>query len=76
MGIEAIETYRQMPVEFIDEVVHICLLNACSHSGLIDDARTIFDNIENKTGKIYTTMVGSNMVRKTNFIVSTIRSTV
>ena len=49
MGIEAIETYRQMPVELIDEVVHICLLNACSHSGLIDDARTIFDNIENKT---------------------------
>ena len=76
MGIEAIETYRQMPVELIDEVVHICLLNACSHSGLIDDARTIFDNIENKTGKIYTTMVGSNMFRKTNFIVSTIRSTV
>ncbi|CAF2852964.1 unnamed protein product [Rotaria sp. Silwood2] len=57
IGTEAIKIYRHMPIEIIDEVVNICVLNACSHSGLVDDARIVFNNIQNKTEKIYTTMI-------------------
>jgi pentatricopeptide repeat protein len=57
MGIQAIEVFRQMPKEFIDEVTYVCVLNACSHSGLVDEARSIFRNIQTKTEKIYGTMV-------------------
>jgi hypothetical protein len=61
MGIQAIELFRQMPSEYIDEVVFVCALNACSHSGLVNEARSIFINIQNKTEKIYTTMVDQNI---------------
>ena len=57
MGIQAIELYRQIPEELINEVTHICVLNACSHSGLVDEARFIFQNIEVKTQRIYGAMV-------------------
>ncbi len=57
MGLQAIELYHQMPSELINEVTYICVLNACSHSGLIDEARSIFRNIQTKTEKIYSTMV-------------------
>jgi pentatricopeptide repeat protein len=57
MGIQAIELYRQIPKEFLDEVTYICILNACSHSGLVDQARSIFENIQIKTEIIFTTMV-------------------
>ncbi|CAF3655109.1 unnamed protein product, partial [Rotaria sordida] len=56
MGFEAIELYRQMPNEPHDEVTHICVLNACSHSGLLDQARNIFNEIPFKTEKIVTVM--------------------
>ncbi|CAF3621920.1 unnamed protein product [Rotaria sordida] len=38
MDIQAIKLYREMPSELINEVTHICVLNACSHSGLVDEA--------------------------------------
>ncbi len=57
MGIQAIGVYRQMPEEFIDKVTYVCILNACSHSGLVGEARLIFKNIQLKTEKIYGTMV-------------------
>jgi pentatricopeptide repeat protein len=57
MGLEAIKLYRQMPKSLYDEVTHICVLNACSHSGLLDEARSIFHEIPLKTEKIITTMV-------------------
>jgi pentatricopeptide repeat protein len=57
MGTQAIELYRQMPEELVDEVTYISVLNACSHSGLCEEARLIFKNIRKKTVKIYTTMV-------------------
>ncbi|CAF1451052.1 unnamed protein product [Rotaria sordida] len=46
MGIQALELFHQMPSEFIDERTYICILNACSHSGLVDEARSIFDKIQ------------------------------
>ena len=57
MGNEAVELFQRMPVESVDEVSHVCVLNACSHSGLVDQARSIFENIPIKTDSIYTTMV-------------------
>jgi pentatricopeptide repeat protein len=60
MGIQAVELYRQMPKEYINEVTYVCVLNACSHSGLVSEARLIFNNIEMKTDNIYSTMVYEN----------------
>ncbi len=57
MGLQAIELYRKMPPELINEGTYICVLNACSHSGLIDEVRSIFRNIETKTDQIYGAMV-------------------
>ncbi|CAF5033517.1 unnamed protein product, partial [Rotaria sp. Silwood1] len=57
MGKQAVELYLKMPQEFMNEANHVCVLNACSHSGLVHEARLIFKNIQIKTVKIYTTMV-------------------
>ena len=57
MGMQAVELYRRMPSEFLDERAHICVLNGCSHSGLMDEARSIFEKVPRKTERIYTTMV-------------------
>ncbi|CAF4067259.1 unnamed protein product, partial [Adineta steineri] len=57
MGVQALELYRKMPEEFINEVTYICVLSACSHSGLIEEARLIFKNIPTKTERIYGTMI-------------------
>ncbi|CAF1258461.1 unnamed protein product [Rotaria magnacalcarata] len=57
MGDEAVKLFHQMPKESIDHLTYICVLNACSHSGLVDVARSIFNNIQTKTEIIYTTMI-------------------
>ncbi len=57
MGSEAVQLFHQMPSEHMNEATYVCVLNACSHSGLVDQARAIFANISVKTDKIYTTMV-------------------
>ena len=57
MGTEAIELYHQTPQQLINGSTYVCVLNACSHSGLVDQARSIFSKIPMKTDKIYTTMV-------------------
>jgi pentatricopeptide repeat protein len=57
MGIQSVQFFREMPSELINEVTYICVLNSCSHSGLINEARSIFDNIQLKTEKIYVSMV-------------------
>ena len=57
MGLEAVKLYQKIPNNSRDEVSHICVLNACSHSGLLDEAQSIFIKIPNKTEKIITTMV-------------------
>ena len=41
MGSEAIDLHRRMPESLRDSVSHICVLNACSHAGLADEARSI-----------------------------------
>ena len=57
MGIEAIDLYEGMRTTMRDGISYVCVLNACSHAGLVDQARSIFDSIEQKTENIVTTMV-------------------
>ncbi|UJR24004.1 hypothetical protein I4U23_026969 [Adineta vaga] len=57
MGRTAVELYHRMPFKMIDEKTYTCILNACSHSGLVDEARTIFSTIQIKNKWIYTSMV-------------------
>ncbi|CAF1650844.1 unnamed protein product, partial [Rotaria magnacalcarata] len=39
MGTQAVELYREMPNNLRDHVSQICVLNACSHAGLLHEAR-------------------------------------
>ncbi|CAM2699210.1 unnamed protein product [Rotaria socialis] len=57
MGMQAIALFHQIPREFLHEATYVCALNACSHSGLVGEARLIFKNIEMKTMRIYSTMI-------------------
>ena len=62
MADEAIELYRRMPVNLINDRTHVCVLNACSHSGLLSEARQIFADAPKKTEMIYTTMVSGAVI--------------
>ena len=68
-GTEALELYRQMPQDLINEVTNVCVLNACSHAGLVDEARSIFQNIENKTESIFGVMVYERLFVNMSIIV-------
>ena len=57
MGAEAVDLYSQMPEKMRDSISNICVLNACSHAGLVDQATKIFHHVHVKTDKIVTTMV-------------------
>jgi pentatricopeptide repeat protein len=57
MGLEAVGLYRKMPHHLCNEVTYVSLLNACSHSGLLDEANSIFNEIPQKTNQVITTMV-------------------
>ena len=57
MGVEAVQLYKTIPNDLRDELSHVCALNACSHGGLLNECRHIFNQIPHKTAKIVTTMV-------------------
>jgi hypothetical protein len=59
MGYEAIDVYQRIPENMRDTISHVCVLNACSHSGLVDQAQSIFSQIKIKPEEIVTTMVCS-----------------
>jgi hypothetical protein len=61
MGSDAIALYRQMPEKMRDAVSHVCVLNACSHSGLVDEAQAIFNEIDIKSERVITTMVSLSL---------------
>ncbi|CAF3446245.1 unnamed protein product [Rotaria socialis] len=56
MDSEALDLYQKMPNNLQDEVSSICVLNACSHSGLLNEAHSIFNEVSHKTKKIITAM--------------------
>ncbi|CAF3417270.1 unnamed protein product [Rotaria socialis] len=57
MGSEATQLYRKILNNLRNEISHICVLNACSHSGLLQEAWSIFNDIPFKTERIFTMMV-------------------
>ncbi|CAF1571317.1 unnamed protein product [Adineta ricciae] len=57
MGVKAVELFHQVPRSLLADFTYVCVLNACSHAGLIDQARSIFSSIEAKTEKHYAAMV-------------------
>ena len=57
MGLEAVDLYRKMPEHLRNEVTYVCVLNACSHSGLVDDAHFIFNEVPRKERYTVTAMV-------------------
>ncbi|CAF1144239.1 unnamed protein product [Rotaria magnacalcarata] len=57
LGTQAVELYREMPNNLRNHISHICVLNACSHAGLLHEARTIFNEISLKTQSLNNTMV-------------------
>ena len=68
MGTEAVDLYTKIPDKMRDEISHICVLNACSHAGLIDQALHIYERIDVKTEKIVTTMVSSGSIDDCGFM--------
>jgi len=58
-GKEAIALFYRIPLEMINDWIYVCVLNACSHSGLIEEGEKIFNMIpqQQKTEKIYTSMI-------------------
>jgi hypothetical protein len=59
MGIEAVQLFNQLSNEILNSRIYVYVLNACSHSGLVHQAKEIFENIpiEERTNHICTTMV-------------------
>ncbi|CAF1590895.1 unnamed protein product [Adineta ricciae] len=57
MGVKAVELFHQIPRSLIADYTYVCVLNACSHAGLVDQARSIFTSIESKTEKHYAAMM-------------------
>ena len=57
LGQDAVQLFRRIPPEMISEKTYVCVLNACSHSGLVDEAREIFSKIPVKNKWNYTAMV-------------------
>ncbi|CAF2230861.1 unnamed protein product [Rotaria magnacalcarata] len=60
MDSEAVDLYRKMPNNLQDEVSSVCVLNACSHSGLLNEAHSIFNEVSHKTKKIISAMLGDH----------------
>ena len=58
LGAEAVDLYWRMPEDMRDSISHVCVLNACSHGGLVDQARRLFEQISPKTENVVITMVG------------------
>ena len=57
MGSRAVDLYKRMSSGMRNHIVDLCVLNACSHSGLLNEARSIFNAISTKSEKITTAMV-------------------
>ena len=48
MGAEAIELYVHTPEHLRNNYTHLCVITACSHSGLVTKARVLFKEIPEK----------------------------
>ncbi|CAF1687940.1 unnamed protein product, partial [Adineta ricciae] len=57
MGVKALQLFHQIPRSLLADYTYVCVLNACSHAGLVDQARLIFTSIESKKEKHYAAMM-------------------
>ncbi|CAF1114381.1 unnamed protein product, partial [Didymodactylos carnosus] len=58
-GLEAVNLFYKMKDEakiIPDQQAYVCVLNACSHSGLVEKAKSLFQSLRNKDEKVYTAM--------------------
>jgi pentatricopeptide repeat protein len=60
-GRDAVELFCLIPRPMIAAKTYVCVLNACSHSGLVDKAREIFSGIPVKSKWHYTAMVKNSI---------------
>lgn len=61
MGRQAVELFHQIPKAMIperNEATYVAVLNACSHSNLVDQAEQIFAEAKDRSEKMTTAMVG------------------
>ena len=56
-GLDAFDLFQQIPDHLRNEISYVCVLNSCSHAGLLNQARMIFERVKIKTNQITTTMV-------------------
>jgi hypothetical protein len=58
-GQKAVELFHRMPKHLVDDWAIVCVLNACSHSGLRQEAELIFEKVaeEKRNNRICTVMV-------------------
>lgn len=63
---ECVNLFRQVPMDMLNEPIYINVLNGCSHCGLTNEAKEIFEKIpsDKRTNKIYTTLVKDAMIIK------------
>lgn len=72
MGTETVDLYEQMLKKLRNTITHICVLYACPHVGLIDEARGIFSEIDMKVEQIVATIVNLTstcVILVTSFII-------
>ncbi|CAF1237191.1 unnamed protein product [Adineta steineri] len=76
LGREAVQLYYEIPFEIIDDIINLCVLNACSHASLIHEAKEIFKNIsvDKRSEKIYTAMIDcfsrSNLINEAEELIN------
>ena len=63
-GYKALQAYRQMQNEGLspDKITFLCVLSACSHSGLLDEAEMVFGDMTGKYGITPSLKHHTNMV--------------
>jgi hypothetical protein len=72
MGSDAVALYRQMPEKMRDAVSHVCVLTACSHSGLLDEAQNIFNEIDIKNERVIATIVSLSLPTRILFTLASV----
>ncbi|CAF3844124.1 unnamed protein product, partial [Adineta steineri] len=76
LGRDAVQLYYESPFEIIDDIINLCVLNACSHASLINEAQEIFKNIsiDKRSEKIYTAMIDcfsrSNLINEAEELIN------
>ncbi|CAF3552196.1 unnamed protein product [Rotaria sp. Silwood1] len=55
--LKLVHNIKKIPIDERNDITHICVLNGCYHSELLNEAQIIFNEIHNKTEKFITRMI-------------------